>query len=212
MLVLRDVFSDSRVGEDRFRSHIGRKALLTAVLTVLMVCLTASMAMAASKSDKDRHKIGPGDVLEISVWQDESLRREVIVPPDLVVSFPLVGDIDVTGMTVTDLRKILSEKLKEYVQDATVTVMYMRINSLSAYVIGKVNQPGQFPISMDTSVLQILAMAGGLNPFAASGDILIIRRQGKKTIKMPFDYNDVKRGKNLEQNIILQRGDVVVVP
>ena len=85
-------------------------------------------------------------------------------------------------------------------------------NSLRAYVIGKVNNPGQFPIALDTSVMQILAMAGGLNPFAAADKILILRQKKGQNLKIPFDYNEVKKGMNLDQNILLERGDVVVVP
>ena len=90
--------------------------------------------------------------------------------------------------------------------------MLKKINSLQVYVIGKVNNPGQFPITMDTTVMQVLAMARGLNPFAAAGDITILRRRQNITVKIPFNYKEVEKGANLEQNIVLQRGDVVVVP
>jgi len=156
--------------------------------------------------------IGAGDILEISVWKDESLSKQLVVPPDGFISFPLVGDIEVSSLTVAELRKVVTQRLKEYVPDVTVTVMLSEINSLRAYVIGKVNKPGEFPINMDTSILQILSMAGGLTPFASSGNIIVIRRENQTTIKIPFDYNEVEEGKNLEQNILLQRGDVVVVP
>ena len=90
--------------------------------------------------------------------------------------------------------------------------MLLRANSLTAYVIGKVNKPGQFPINMDTNVMQILAMAGGLNPYAVPGKILVLRQKEGKTTALPFDYNEVKKGEDLKQNIVLNRGDVVVVP
>ncbi len=172
------------------------------------VLATVGMAMA----EEGRYYIGAGDILEISVWKDESLSREVVVPPDGIVSFPLIGDIDVTHMTVTRLREMVKQRLSEYVPDATVTVMLLAMNSLKAYVIGKVNNPGEFPISMDTEVMKILAMAGGLNPFASKGNILILRQKAGRTTRIPFDYGDVEDGDNLEQNIVLQRGDVVVVP
>jgi len=156
--------------------------------------------------------IGPGDVLEISVWKDESLTREVVIPPDSVLSFPLVGDIRVSNMTVADLRGRVTEKIVEYVPDATVTIMLLQINSLKAYVIGKVNQPGEFQIAMDTNVMQILSMAEGLNPYASESKIHILRQAEGQSIKIPFNYKEVIKGKKLEQNIILQRGDVVVVP
>ncbi len=108
--------------------------------------------------------------------------------------------------------KKLTEKLSEYVPDATVTVILKQINSLRAYVIGKVNNPGVFPITMDTTVMQVLAMARGLNPFASAGNIHILRRRQNVTVRIPFNYKEVEKGENYEQNIILQRGDVVVVP
>ena len=115
-------------------------------------------------------------------------------------------------LTVSDLRTVVSKKIKEYVTDASVTVMLINANSMRAYVVGKVNAPGQFPITMDTNVMQILAMAGDLNAFASPGSIVIIREDDGKQVKIPFDYDDVKKGKRLEQNIKLKRGDVVVVP
>ena len=179
------------------------------ILGLMMVCCLFS---SVSAEDGTSYLIGPGDVLEISVWRDESLSRNLIVPPDGVISFPLIGDINVNNMTVTKLRELVRKKLSEYVQDATVTVMLSQINSLKAYVIGKVNRPGQFPIYLNTTVMQILTMAGGLNPYADEGKINILRQEGDKTTRIPFDYKDVVKGKDLDQNIIIQRGDVVVVP
>lgn len=175
---------------------------------MMMVCLISSVAFA----DGTSYLIGPGDLLEISVWKDESLSRNVIVPPDGVISFPLIGDIDVNNMTVTTLRTIVRKKLSEYVKDATVTVLLTQVNSLKAFVIGKVNKPGQFQIYLNTTVMQILSMAGGLNPYADEGKINILRQNGEKTTRIPFDYKGVVKGKDLDQNIFIQRGDVIVVP
>lgn len=202
-----------------------KNLLVFSVLFVflLVFSLTASAASeevpeAADPSSQvsaigeNTYQIGPGDALEISVWKDESLSKEILVPPDGIISYPLIGEIDVTRLTVPELRDSVMKKLGEYVPDVTVTVMLLRANSLTAYVIGKVNKPGQFPINMDTNVMQILAMAGGLNPYAVPGKILVLRHQEGKTLALPFDYNEVKKGEGLEQNILLERGDVVVVP
>ena len=178
------------------------------MFTVSIVILLAGRVSAAESA----YNIGPGDILEISVWKDESLTRPVIVPPDGVISFSLIGDIDVTNLTVPKLRTVVKKRLSEYIPDATVSVMLTQINSLKAYVIGKVNNPGQFPINMNTTVMQALAMAGGLNPFAVPGRIIIVRIKNDQQEKINFNYNEVKQGKNLVQNIILQRGDVIVVP
>lgn len=178
-----------------------------------IICLSFVLGIACNAMAIDTfYAIGPGDTLEISVWRDDSLSREVIVPPDGVISFPLIGDIKVTGITVAELRKAVTKKLSDYVPDATVTVILKAFNSLRAYVIGKVKNPGMYPITLDTNVMQILAMAGGLNPYASEDNIHILRKEKGGTIKFPFSYGDVLKGRNLEQNITLQRGDVVVVP
>jgi polysaccharide export outer membrane protein len=158
------------------------------------------------------YHLDSGDVIEISVWKDPELSRNLVVPPDGIISFPLIGSIDVTHLTVSELKKVVTQKLSEFIPDATVTIMLIEINSLKAYVIGKVNNPGEFTINLETNVMQILSMAGGLNPFASKGNVNIIRQQGNRIMKIPFDYGKVEKGKNLEQNILLQSGDVVVVP
>ena len=182
-----------------------------AVFGFFVFCSLAAVPAFAWAGHATYH-IGPGDTLEISVWKDATLSRQVVVPPDSIISFPLIGDIDVGNMTVAKLRKTVAKKLSEYIPDATVTVMLVKIASLQAYVIGKVKRPGQFAITLDTDVMQILAMAGGMTPFASESNIIILRRQDNKITKIPFDYKEVEKGKNLAQNIILQRGDVVVVP
>jgi polysaccharide export outer membrane protein len=174
----------------------------------LFVLLTAFDAPAAGVA----YTIGPGDTLEISVWRDESLSREITVPPDGVISFPLIGDIRVIGMGVAGLRKTVTQKLSDYVPDATVTVILKSFSSLHAYVIGKVKNAGMYPITLDTNVMQILSMAGGLNAYASENSINILRQVNGGSVKIPFSYGDVLKGRNLEQNITLQRGDVIVVP
>lgn len=180
-------------------------------LSILIFSLGLTINADASENGS-LYRISPGDELEISVWKDESLSRQLVVPPDGFISFPLIGAIDTKNLTVTDLRKVVTQRLSEYVPDATVTIILLKVNERKAYVIGKVNGPGQFLISKDTNVMQILAMAGGLNPFASKGNIKILRQKDNKIINIPFDYGQVERGKNLEQNIILKPGDVVVIP
>ena len=180
----------------------------------LFILVWAILIIGAFTSEihAQNYHIGPGDILEITVWKDENLSREFVVPPDYIISFPLVGEIAVKKTSVGELRKLIATKLAEFVSNPSVTVMLKEINSLKAYVIGKVNKPGVFPIDMETSVMQVLSMAGGLNPFASESNIYILRNQGDATVKIPFDYGEVLAGKNLEQNIRLQRGDVIVVP
>jgi polysaccharide export outer membrane protein len=184
------------------------KSFIFIISFCLILIITIMPATAAEKA----YHIGPGDVLEISVWKDPELSKQLVVPPDCNISFPLIGSINVSNLAVPELKKVIAQKLSEYIPDATVTVMLIEINNLKAYVIGKVNKPGEFPIEMDTNVMQILSKAAGLNPFASRGNIKILRQEGNKIVEIPFDYGQVEKGKNLEQNIILKAGDVIVVP
>lgn len=178
---------------------------------LIIIFLFFSTGIAAEAADY-QFRVGPDDVLEISVWRDESLSRDVIVPPDGIISFPLIGDINVNNMTITELRAQVTKKLIEFIPDATVTVILKEMKSLRAYVIGKVKQSGEYTISLDTTVMQILSKAGGLNPYASEDKIHIIRQAKGRTLKIPFNYTDIVKGRNLEQNIILKRNDVIVVP
>lgn len=182
------------------------KRIVTAFF-IMMIFIFASSTVYAAE-----YTVGPGDDLEISVWQNDSLSREIVVPPDNMLSFPLIGDVNVANMTVAQIRATIKKKLTDYVPDASVTVILKKINSLKAYVIGQVKDPGVFDITLDTHVMQALSMAKGLTPFASAGDIHILRYVGKKIEKINFDYKEVLNGKNLEQDIVLHRGDVIVVP
>ena len=184
---------------------------MKAIISCILGCLILTVSHSNAATDQF-YLIGPGDVLEVSVWNEPDLSKRLIVPPDGVISFPLINPIKVNNLTITALKKVVTKRLSEYVPDATVTVLLIGINSLKAYVIGKVKNPGEYPISLETSVLQILAKAGGLTPFASDSNIKILRKKNNKVINIPFDYGEVEKGKNLEQNIVLKVGDVVLVP
>jgi polysaccharide export outer membrane protein len=156
--------------------------------------------------------IGPGDVLIISLWKDEALTREVTVLPDGTISFPLVGEIQSAGKKVSALEKDIKDRIKRYVPDPVLTVMVKDVNSMSFFVIGRVNKPGQYPLPGTLNVLQGLATAGGPTPFADTGNIKVFRSLTGSPSVMKFDYDDVAKGKHLEQNITLERGDVIIVP
>ena len=156
--------------------------------------------------------IGPGDQLNIDVWKDPSLTRPMIVLPDGKVAFPMVGEIIAAGKTVAQLQKEIEGRLSLYVKDVVVTVEVRQLNSLQIYVLGSVKTPGRIPLTSNVDVLQAMALAGGPDQFAKLSRIRIIRREGGKTVIIPFDYDDVIAGKHLETNILLRRGDVIVVP
>ncbi len=163
-------------------------------------------------SDESSYRIGPQDVLQISVWKDEILSREVVVRPDGFISFPLIGEVKAVDRPVGDLAKEMDERLSKFVSDPRISIVIAQVNSFKIFVIGKVNRPGEFQLGQYTDVMQALSLAGGLTPFAREGSIKVLRRVNGKQTTSEFDYSDVLKGKNLEQNIILQRGDIVMVP
>ena len=159
-----------------------------------------------------KYQLGPEDALEITVWQEEGLQKEVLISPDGWLTFPLVGEIRAQGKTIEEVRKEITTRLKRLIPEAVVSVSLIRIGSNKAYVIGKVNQPGEYTTGRYVSVMQILSMAGGLKQFSAGGKIKILRHDNGREIAIPFNYDEVVEGENLSQNIILKDGDVVVVP
>lgn len=169
-------------------------------------------AAGALGADDDAYRIGPEDVLEISVWREETLKKDVLVRPDGGISFPLAGDLQAAGRTVAELRGEITKRIEKYIPDPVVSVLVNRIASNKIYVIGRVARPGDFAPGRYIDVLQALAMAGGFTPFADEKDIKVIRKHEGKDLVLPFDFRAVSRGEKLEQNIRLQGGDVVVVP
>jgi polysaccharide export outer membrane protein len=182
------------------------------LIALLMTAPTLRAEDQASTVGTKDYTIGPGDVLDISVWNNEALTKLVTVRPDGKIHFPLIGEIVAGGKTVAFLQKELNEQISPFVPDPNLSLMVQQINSLLIYVIGKVNRPGRLVLNSNINVLQALTMAGGLNAFAKKNHIKIFREKNNKTLIFPFDYDDITNGKNLEQNMVLLRGDVVVVP
>ena len=156
--------------------------------------------------------IGPEDVLEISVWKEEGLKKEVLVRPDGGISFPLAGDMQAAGKSARQLQQEIVERLGKFMSDPVVSVAVLKIVGNKIYVIGRVNKPGEYAAGRYVDVLQALSMAGGLTPFAAENNIKVLRKESGKDLIFPFRYSQVKAGENLDQNITLKGGDVVVVP
>lgn len=198
-----------------FDHHLTRQclSLLIAIgmITAGNLLLIYSEAMGAPQIEAG-YRLGAEDVLLISVWKDEQLTREVVVRPDGMFSFPLVGDIQAEEHTVEDIRLDLIKRLTKFIPNPNVSVAVIKVLSYKIYVVGRVNKPGEYLIGHYTDVLQALSLAGGLTPFAGENDIKVIRRTKSQQQVFPFRYSDVRKGKDLEQNILLQRGDTVMVP
>jgi polysaccharide export outer membrane protein len=159
------------------------------------------------------YRIGPGDVLNIEVWKDAALSRQVTVLPDGKISFPLIGELTAGDRTVAELKKEIESKISRFVPDSPLTVEVKQVNSLHIYVLGRVNAPGRFILTSNVTVLQALAIAGGPNAFANRSQIRILRQEEGKTTRSPsFDYDEMTAGKHLEMNVQLRRGDVIYVP
>lgn len=181
------------------------------LICCLIFCLFFGLGISLARAE-DAYLLGPEDVLEISVWKDTELTKEVVVQPDGYFSFPLVGQVLARGRSVAQVQEELRQKLAEYISSPVVTVLLRKVQSYTVYVVGKVNRPGAFVLGREVNVMQALSMAGGMTPFASSGNILILRVEKGEQQKIPFDYDDVAKGKNLVQNIELKSGDVVVIP
>ena len=158
------------------------------------------------------YKIGAQDVLRIDVWKEDQLTRTVPVRPDGQVTLPLLEDIQAAGFTPMELAAQISEKLKKFVNNPQVTVSVAEINSRRVYVTGEVARSGALPMLPNMTVLQALSSSGGFTQFAKTKKIYVLRVEGGKQAKLPFNYNDVVKGKNSQQNALLKPGDTIVVP
>lgn len=167
---------------------------------------------AAAQIVEEKYQLGPEDLIEISVWKEPDLTKQISIRPDGKISYPLIGEVQAAGKSVKQLREEISKRLEKFVTDAQVTVILLKTQYYKIYVMGKVNKPGEFMVGRPANVMQALAMAGGLTPFASPGKIVILRRSGGTEQTFPFDYKAVSRGQFLDQNITLLPGDVVVVP
>ena len=172
-------------------------------------CATANQKMIVETGD---YYLGPEDELEISIWNEDKLSRKVLVRPDGRFSFPLAGEIQASGMTPSQVRQEIESKISKYIPDPVVTVMVTKVSSYKIYVIGQVKKAGIFEVGRYIDVIQALAMAGGLTPFASEDNIKILRTKKGKHHVISFKYSEIKKGRKLGQIVGLQSGDVIVVP
>jgi polysaccharide biosynthesis/export protein len=167
---------------------------------------------AAAQTTPD-YALNAGDTLDIAVWKEEDLtKKDVIVRPDGKFSFPLAGEITAVGRTIAQIEADITARLKRYIPEPVVSVTVKNLDGCRVYVIGQVTKPGSFVMNPRLSVLQALSLAGGLTPFAAANDIIVLRGTGSSQHTVPFHYGDITKGRSLNQNVLLEAGDVVVVP
>ena len=196
----------------------GIRMFVAGVLLGSAVVATApagAQTPAAVAADGDRsiapeaYRIGPEDLLQISVWKNEALTRLVPVRPDGKISLPLLNDVQAGGLTALELREILARKLADYMPSPEVSVIVSEVRSFKVSVIGEVAKPGRYELKSWTTVLDVLAMAGGFTQFASRSRIVILHADGKAMKRIPFNYNRVA---GEQENFYLRNGDIILVP
>lgn len=197
-------------------SHRSIAVLLAAALTAASCAEQLTVPDPAPCSgaacDSEDYRIGPGDVLQISVWKDDSLNRSVPVRPDGMISFPLLNDVPAAGLTPLQLRESLTAKLKQYLAAPEVSVVVQEVHSYAVSVLGEVRKPGRYEFKSPVTVLDAIAAAGGLDEFASPSHIVILRRAGDAQARFGFDYARAVAGDGRQKNFYVHAGDIVMVP
>jgi len=167
---------------------------------------------APSAEVPKNYVIGLGDVLEVFVWRNEQLSRELVVRPDGKISLPLIQDIQAEGLTVLQLRDEITRRFDKHINNPRVTVLVKQINSYKVSVLGRVMRPGVYPITGSTTLLEAISMAGGFTEWANKKKITVITQHGEKEKKITVNYKKIASGEDPGQNITLKRGDTIIVP
>ena len=177
-------------------------------------------ADAAKPSDINRvaqsvpagYIVGDSDVIHVNVWKEPEVSQTVVVRTDGNISLPLINEVKVSGMTPIQIQELVAEKLKGFLNNPQVTVTVIEIRSKRAFITGEVARPGTYSLNAQTTVLQLIAQAGGFTPFAKKDSIVVLRTEDGRQSRLKFKYKEVIQGKKTEQNIALHPGDTVVVP
>lgn len=172
----------------------------------------AASATTLAANLPPNYVIGPDDVLGIVFWGDEGLTGDVVVRPDGKISVPLLHDIQAAGLTPEALRDSLMKAGSRYLESPNATVVVRQINSRKVFITGRVQRSGPYVLTAPTTVLQLIALSGGLTDWAQEDQIVVMRNENGRQVRFKFNYNDVREGKKLQQNIMLEPGDTVVVP
>jgi polysaccharide export outer membrane protein len=171
----------------------------------------AAVVETAIVNNAHDYRIGPEDLLDISVWKNPELSRTVPVRPDGKVSLPLVNDIQASGLTPTALRQQLIDRLSEFIPAPEVAVIVREVHSMKVAVIGSVKTPGRYELKSAATVLEMIALAQGFTDFASRDRIVILRQENGETQRIPFNYRKVSSGDE-QANLVVRSGDIIVVP
>ncbi len=174
--------------------------------------LVSAFTPNVEAQEQPDYTLNAGDTLDISVWKEDQLTKTVIVRPDGKFSFPLAGEITAVGHTVAQIQKEIASRLKTYMPEPAASVSVKALDGCRVYIIGQVTKPGSFVMNPRMSVLQALSLAGGMTPFASVNDIIVLRGTGSAQTTLSFHYGEVSKGRALNQNVLLEAGDVVIVP
>lgn len=203
-----------------------RHALVAAAVLTGAVTATAAQTSAANTASSTNtaaaipagvsvpgdYIIGPEDVLTVVLWREKDLSGDVVVRPDGRITLPLVNEVVAAGLTPEQLRVKLTEAADKFVENPTVSVVVKQIHSRKVYITGQIAKPGPYSLGGPLTVMQLIALAGGVHEFADQENITILRYENGKALSIPFNYEQVKKRKNLQQNILLKPGDTVIVP
>ena len=174
--------------------------------------LLQKQSQAEVAADSNVYVIGPEDVLYIHVWKEENLSKTGLVRSDGKISLPLVDEIQAAGLTPLQLKELLMQRLKEFVDIPNISVMVMEANSFKVYISGQIKNPGVYRLRSETSLLQIIPMAGGFTDWANQKKILIIRKEDGEEKRITVNYKKIVKGDDKSSNIILKSGDTIIVP
>jgi polysaccharide export outer membrane protein len=196
-----------------------RKLFSMGIKTIIVLLLSVSFSLSQEKQgatdkpiENPNYVIGPEDVLYIQVWKEETLTRTVPVRSDGMISLPLINEVQASGLTPLQLRESLTEKFKNFIENPIVTVVVMEANSFKVFVTGQVRNPGVYRLRTETTLLQIILLAGDFTNEANPKKIVIIRREHGKDKRLDVNYNEIINGVNPELNFVLRPGDTVIVP
>ena len=167
---------------------------------------------AAVAAMPDDYVIGPEDVIGVVFWRDADMSGDLTVRPDGMITLPLLGDIQAAGLRPDALKDRIQTAAGKYVTDPNVTIIVRQLNSRKVFITGQVTTPGAYPLAGPRSVMQLIALAGGVSEYADASNVTIVRQEAGRTRSFRFNYKDVSKGRKLEQNIQLLPGDTVVVP